>query len=99
VVFDQPGIVTLGCNIHDNMLAYVVVTDSPFFGRTDAKGEWVLRNAAPGGYRIKLWHPQLKEPGKMLERLVRLNVEGSELSLKIDEVMRPARIKGRTWGY
>src|ERR1700680_328705 len=36
--FDQPGVVTLGCNIHDDMLGYLFVTDAPFFGRTDPSG-------------------------------------------------------------
>ncbi len=40
VHFDQAGVVTLGCNIHDDMLAYLVVTDAPWFGRTDAAGAW-----------------------------------------------------------
>ena len=44
VVFDQPGIVTLGCNIHDNMVAYIVVTPAPFYGRTDQRGGWVIPN-------------------------------------------------------
>src|SRR5579862_2153579 len=35
VRFEQPGVVTLGCNIHDQMLAYLLVTDAPYFGRTD----------------------------------------------------------------
>ena len=65
VDFDQPGIVTLGCNIHDNMLAYVVVTNAPLFGRTGDKGEWVAHNVPEGTYRIKLWHPRLKEPVAM----------------------------------
>jgi plastocyanin len=101
VVFDQPGIVTLGCNIHDNMLAYVVVTDAPFFGRTDARGEWTVRNAPPNGYRIKLWHPQLREPTKMLERTVTLGAESKEFTLKIDQSLRPAPLKGhpRSWDY
>src|SRR5688572_1452713 len=40
VSFDQPGVITLGCNIHDNMLAYIVVTRANYFGRTDANGKW-----------------------------------------------------------
>src|ERR1700757_1203417 len=38
--FDQAGVVTLGCNIHDEMVGYLVVTDAPYYGRTDAKGAW-----------------------------------------------------------
>src|SRR2546429_569221 len=40
VQFDQSGVITLGCNIHDDMLAYLLVTDAPYFGRTDAQGAW-----------------------------------------------------------
>src|SRR5207237_63851 len=40
VQFDQAGVVTLGCNIHDDMLAYLLVTDAPWFGRTDQSGAW-----------------------------------------------------------
>ena len=50
VTFDQPGVVTLGCNIHDNMLAYIVVTAAPCFGRTDASGEWTVPNLPRGKY-------------------------------------------------
>ena len=38
VVFDKPGEVVLGCNIHDNLLAYVYVVDTPYFAKTDAAG-------------------------------------------------------------
>lgn len=56
VVFDKPGVITLGCNIHDWMLAHVLVTDSAWFARSDAKGE--LRITAPEGeYRLQIWHP------------------------------------------
>ncbi len=55
VVFDQPGIVTLGCNIHDNMAAFIVVTAAPFFGRTDNKGGWTIPNLPEGAVS----HPDL----------------------------------------
>src|SRR4051812_35281419 len=48
IIFEQPGVITLGCNIHDNMLAYIVVTDAAFFGRTDAAGSWAAA-AVPSG--------------------------------------------------
>jgi plastocyanin len=101
VVFDQPGIVTLGCNIHDNMVAFVVVTPAPYFGRTDDKGEWKISNLPEGMYRIKLWHPLLKDPTKMLERLMRVDAGSSEVTLKIEDVTRPAPLKGHphSWEY
>ncbi len=101
VVFDQPGIVTLGCNIHDNMAAYIVVTAAPFFGRTDDKGGWTIPNLPEGVYRIKLWHPLLKDPTTMLERPVRIGGGSNDVALKIEEVTRPAPLKGHphSWDY
>jgi plastocyanin len=61
VTFDQPGLVVLGCNIHDSMIAYVAVVDTPHFGRTDASGS--LQVSLPSGsYRLRLWHPDLLQP-------------------------------------
>ncbi|MBL9215125.1 MAG: methylamine utilization protein [Opitutaceae bacterium] len=57
-VFDVSGTVTLGCNIHDWMLAYLVVVPTPHFAKTDAQG--AAQVAAPAGrYRLELWHPRL----------------------------------------
>jgi plastocyanin len=61
VRFDQPGVVTLGCNIHDWMLAYVVVVATPWFAKAEADG--TARVAAPPGkYRAEVWHPRLAAP-------------------------------------
>lgn len=64
VVFDQPGIASLGCNIHDWMLAYVFVTDAPYFGKTDSSGHWSLELPA-GEYRLALWHPDADNPATL----------------------------------
>jgi plastocyanin len=56
VVFDQPGLVVLGCNIHDNMLAFVGVVDSPYFAKTSDAGVATLQLPA-GRYRLRAWHP------------------------------------------
>jgi plastocyanin len=62
VVFDQPGIVTLGCNIHDWMLAYIVVLPTPFYAQTDATGAAALPPLPPGRYRLEIWHPRATAP-------------------------------------
>jgi plastocyanin len=56
-VFDKPGVVVLGCNIHDWMLGYIYVTDDPWFAVSDAKGQIAFELPA-GHYKVTLWHPQ-----------------------------------------
>lgn len=55
-VFDKAGIVVLGCNIHDKMLAYVKVVDTPYFAKTDANGAAVIELPAAARYTLKAWH-------------------------------------------
>ncbi len=59
VVFDKPGVVTLGCNIHDRMSAYVVVVDTPHFGETE-KGRVSLQGLAEGRYTLRVWYAGLR---------------------------------------
>jgi hypothetical protein len=73
VVFDRPGVVTLGCNIHDWMLGYILVVDTPFFSQTDAAGHARLEGLPAGAYRLELWHPRVTDPVKKLRREVRLS--------------------------
>lgn len=61
ITFDQPGLVTLGCNIHDWMIAYIVVVPTPWFVKTGADGRAGLR-APAGAYRLEIWHPRLTAP-------------------------------------
>ncbi len=59
VVFDKTGIAVLGCNIHDAMTAWVVVVETPYFGRSNAGGSVSLAQVPPGNYRMRVWHPAL----------------------------------------
>lgn len=59
VVFDKTGVAVLGCNIHDNMTAWVVVVDTPYFGRSAAPGKVVMANVPAGSYSLRVWHPAL----------------------------------------
>jgi plastocyanin len=69
VVFDKPGIATLGCNIHDRMSAWVVVVDTPYFAKTDAAGVAQIE-LPPGEHRLRAWHPGLTEFGTWVEQAV-----------------------------
>lgn len=59
VTFDKAGVVVLGCNIHDRMVAYLVVVDTPHFAKSDENGNARIEGLAPGEYRISVWHPRL----------------------------------------
>ena len=60
VLFDKPGIVALGCNIHDWMLAYIYVLETPYFAKTDAHGRATIESLPEGSYRVEVWHPRLR---------------------------------------
>lgn len=68
VRFDKPGVVPLGCNIHDAMSAFIVVTDSPWTGRTDGRGIVQFANAPNTAARLTVWHPHLRAPGNSLAK-------------------------------
>jgi hypothetical protein len=57
VRFDKPGLVVLGCNIHDMMAAWVVIVDTPYFTKTAAGGTGLLQGLEPGDYKVNVWYP------------------------------------------
>lgn len=65
--FDKPGIVPVGCNIHDGMIAFVAVADTTFANKTDAAGRVVFTNVPAGSVDARVWHPYLRAPGNRLE--------------------------------
>ncbi|HUO22218.1 MAG TPA: methylamine utilization protein [Caulobacteraceae bacterium] len=62
VHFDKPGVVALGCNIHDTMSAYIDVMDTPYVAKTDERGEATLSDLPEGPGVLTLWQPYLKAP-------------------------------------
>jgi plastocyanin len=82
VVFDQPGIITIGCNIHDWMLAYIVVLPTPFFTQTDATGAAALPPLPPGRYRLEIWHPRATAP--VVQEIVSAPDQAPVLEFSVD---------------
>ncbi len=58
LTLDKAGIITLGCNIHDWMVGYIVVVDTTLAALTDVKGTVIFANVADGDYELRVWHPQ-----------------------------------------
>ncbi|KTC04506.1 methylamine utilization protein [Pseudomonas syringae] len=61
LLFDKPGVVVLGCNIHDWMVGYIYVTNEPWFGVTDSNGVLKFEHVPAGHYAATLWHPQIED--------------------------------------
>ena len=59
VRFDQPGVAVLGCNIHDQMVGWVVVLDTPYFAQTDAQGQALLEGIPAWAHQLRAWHARL----------------------------------------
>lgn len=88
IVFDKPGLVVLGCNIHDTMAAWIVVVDTPFFAKSAADGVAVVRDLGPGEYRLSAWYPaptfkpvvsQIHIEGEPFTRQMQIDVAASSL--------------------
>ena len=77
VVFDQPGIAALGCNIHDNMAAWVVVVETPYYGLSGADGKLSLARLPAGPYRLRTWHPGLAPGTPALDQAVTVAASGN----------------------
>ena len=83
VVFDQPGIAVLGCNIHDNMAAWVVIVDTPFYGLTGANGRLALPAVPAGSYQLRTWHPALAPGAPALAQPLLVPAAGSVAAVKM----------------
>ncbi|HKB90366.1 MAG TPA: hypothetical protein VKC60_07590 [Opitutaceae bacterium] len=92
IIFDQPGVVTLGCNIHDWMVAYIVVLGSPYFGKSGSNGAATIVHLPAGHYRLEVWHPRLA--GQIEREVVITESENTaqviSLTLKPDRRIRRA---------
>lgn len=65
VVFDNPGLVVMGCNIHDTMVAYLLLVDTPYFAKTDANGRAEINNLPADNYKLMVWHYRVTDPNAL----------------------------------
>lgn len=100
VVFDKPGVVVIGCNIHDWMLGFIYVAETPYFGKTSSEGSLQLSHLPPGEYTVRIWHPRMAEQEEATGQNV--TISGDELKevawqlrLKPESRIRRAPLAGR----
>lgn len=92
VRFDKAGVVPLGCNIHDQMTAFVKVSDTGLAARSDAAGRIVFASVPSGPLIARVWHPHLRLPGNQAELRWTMPARGLQrhaLTLKLRPPPRP----------
>jgi plastocyanin len=83
VLFDKAGVAVLGCNIHDNMVAWVVVVETPHHGVADASGTLRIDNVPPGSYRLRSWHPGLPPGAPAADEALVVAASGASARVKL----------------
>ena len=93
VSFDMPGVVEIGCNIHDWMLAYIYVGESDKMAISDDSGVATIQNLQAGDYRLKVWHSRLSaDENTMTQSITISETQDTEVSLSL-ELIRDRRIR------
>jgi plastocyanin len=88
IVFDKPGVVVLGCNIHDWMIGYIYVSESPYFAKTGSDGSAQLKELPPREYTVRVWHPRLQGPEAATRQSAGLTAR-ARIELAWDLTLRP----------
>ena len=83
VHFDKPGVVALGCNIHDQMSAFIFVTDSAWTARTNGQGIASFSDAPNAPGHVSVWHPYLRAPGGTMQQAVAAAQRNATFSVRL----------------
>jgi plastocyanin len=96
VVFDKPGVAAIGCNIHDGMIAYVYVTETPWVALSDKSGHAHITGIPSGVYTAQVWNP-LQRPGQAVpSKMVTISNDPATLSVAL--ALLPVRHHDREHG-
>ena len=97
VLFDKPGVVVLGCNIHDWMVGYIYVSETPFFAKTEAAGTAAIDDLPPGEYSVRVWHPAMVRSEESTARQITVAADSPatvEWALDLKPTFRVPRVSG-----
>jgi plastocyanin len=90
VEFPQTGIAAIGCNIHDQMIAYVFVADAPYAAVVDGSGH-VSLDVHEGHYRVAVWHPQMGLAAQPVQAQATVTAAGAHAEVGLPLAIQSAR--------
>lgn len=88
VRFTQEGIVTLGCNIHDNMLGYILVVDTPLYATTGVDGRAVLETGLSDKLEVRIWSPRIRDTLDSLVEIVTPALDDRQITYQLAKKLR-----------
>jgi plastocyanin len=84
VMFDKPGTVVIGCNIHDQMVSYIHVVQTPWYGKSDASGKVSLEDLPAGKYELKAWHYSMPMTAAIVSQSITVGAGEATASIKLN---------------
>ncbi len=101
VTFEYAGVVSIGCNIHDHMLGYILVVDSTAFTKTDENGHASLSLDSSEQYAIKIWSPRIRDNDEFLTTSLTTSTEqNAKIIFSLTNKLNPphgGRSEGMSW--
>ncbi len=91
VKLQKPGVIPVGCNIHDFMINYLFVTDSRWAGKSDAQGVVTLNEVPPGAYSVRWWHPRQRPGAPPVTQTVNVTPEQVSASATLSVMAPPPK--------
>ncbi len=101
--FDHPGVVRIFCNVHHDMVAYVLVVDTPYIARPDSEGRFRLEDIPDGPGTLTVWHERATEWKRSLTvpldapQLVELALSKSRVPKHRNKLGRPYARRARRY--
>jgi plastocyanin len=84
VAFKALGTAALGCNIHDQMVAFVRVVDTPYAAKSDTRGEAIIKDAPAGKVTVTIWHPYAKAKDQVVTATATIAEGATRLEVVLD---------------
>ena len=86
---EHAGVVAVGCNIHDQMITYLYISEAPWIARSGADGTVAINTLPAGDFEVHVWHPQLRPGQSDPVQTLHIDAESDTKNLSISLALLP----------